>query len=726
MRPGSTQRRVWLLFLTGILLPSLLLGYLAFRGIRNDQALIEKQKADSQRRTADVVTAALIDRIEATERDFHALGPNPRDGFAPAQIHRLSEFALEHPLVELVFLCEGTDTVRLPPGRLHFLPPGATATFVDVRSATGDRAVAAERLEFAERDYPAALAAYTLARDRATELPVRAQLTGAMARVQKKSARFADAIASYQQIADRFDQVRSAGAIPLGLAARMELAALHLATRDPSRALQTSVDLYESLVRGAWLLEEAQYGYYVQAVGTLVDGAISQMPAGPVRDVQERRLAGLREEERKQRRTAATLSPFSSGAARLIRERIATSAPAGDGAFQRFVLELGGASYLVSVQSRLEAQRRAPGEFWGLLFDPDALASALRGLLERHAAADGLAWAVAGPDREVVIASDRAPSGTSTVRAGFEGGFPNWSVELYQHGRSGLATLLGSRQGIYLYVFLLIAGILVFGLVLTVRTVSHELALAKMKSDFVSTVSHEFKSPLASVHQVAEMLQAGRVPSEERRQQYYDLLLEQSRRLCLLTDTILDLARIDEGRKTFIFETLDIAAMLRDIVPTVQDRVRHEGFLIALALEEPLPQVRADGEALGQAVTNLLDNAVKYSGQSRQVTVRASADGRHLVISIGDFGIGIAKDEISRVFDRFYRGGDELTRSVKGSGLGLTLVKEIVEAHHGTVHVESEPGQGSTFTIRLPASRDQGSGIRDQGMEGQLSDTADR
>ena len=228
------------------------------------------------------------------------------------------------------------------------------------------------------------------------------------------------------------------------------------------------------------------------------------------------------------------------------------------------------------------------------------------------------------------------------------------------------------------------------------------LKLARMKSDFVSTVSHEFKSPLTSIQQVAEMLQAGRIRSEDRRQQYYDLLVEQSQRLGLLTDNILNLARIEEGRKTFTLEALDIGGLLKEIASRVQDRVRHDGFEIALDVVPPLPRVMGDRDGLAQAITNLLDNAIKYSGEARKVVVRSTADTRHLVMSVQDFGIGISPDDTSRVFERFFRGGDELTRSVKGSGLGLTLVKEIVAAHHGTVDVDSEPGRGSTFSIRLP------------------------
>jgi signal transduction histidine kinase len=391
---------------------------------------------------------------------------------------------------------------------------------------------------------------------------------------------------------------------------------------------------------------------------------------------------------------------FSADAARSLGRDPVTNPGVTPGSFRRRVVEASGRRYLVSVQTG-KANAGDGNETWGLLLDPDALGESLRQLLTMHASPD-TNWSVRDADDKVIFASTRGLAGTPAIRARFTDNVPNWSIEIYQMDPPRLTMLLGDRQGVYLYMFLLIAGILVFGLVLTVRTVSHEMELAKMKSDLVSTVSHEFKSPLTSVQQVAEMLQAGRVPSEDRRQQYYDLLVEQSQRLCLLTDNILNLARIEEGRKRLAFERLDVAVLIKDLLPVVQDRVRHEGFVIALELEEPLPEIVADGDALAQALTNLLDNAVKYSGQARSIVVRARIEEGHLVISVKDLGVGITKDEAGHVFDRFYRGGNELTRSVKGSGLGLALVKEIVEAHHGFIRVDSEPGLGSTFSVRLP------------------------
>jgi signal transduction histidine kinase len=223
-----------------------------------------------------------------------------------------------------------------------------------------------------------------------------------------------------------------------------------------------------------------------------------------------------------------------------------------------------------------------------------------------------------------------------------------------------------------------------------------------LKSNLVSTISHEFKSPLAAIRQLAEMLHADRVPSEERRRKYYDILLEQSERLSLLTDNVLNLARIEEGRKEYSFEICDLCALVGEVVSAARQRVEHEGFEIAVECPDGCLAAPVDRDAVSQALTNLLDNAVKYSGESRQVIVRLFVENSQASITEQDFGVGIRNDELDKVFERFYRCGGDLTRTVGGTGLGLSLVKEIVAAHGGSVAVQSEPGKGSTFSIRLP------------------------
>ena len=151
---------------------------------------------------------------------------------------------------------------------------------------------------------------------------------------------------------------------------------------------------------------------------------------------------------------------------------------------------------------------------------------------------------------------------------------------------------------------------------------------------------------------------------------------------------------------------VDVKSLVEDIVTEAQNRVVHEGFTVRTESEDQLPSAFLDADAIRQALNNLIDNGVKYSGSSREVVVRSFRENAHIVIAVQDFGIGLAPEEASKVFDRFYRGGGELTRSVKGTGLGLTLVKQIVVAHGGDVDVHSELGRGSTFSMRLPLGGD--------------------
>jgi signal transduction histidine kinase len=201
---------------------------------------------------------------------------------------------------------------------------------------------------------------------------------------------------------------------------------------------------------------------------------------------------------------------------------------------------------------------------------------------------------------------------------------------------------------------------------------------------------------------MAEMLVHDRVPSPERQRKYYTSILKQSERLSHLINNILDFSKMEEGKRSFLFEKADIVPFVRDIVETFLQHTADQGFLIDLVIPEPLPDVVFDGEAMEQVVHNLLDNACKYSGDSRKIEVHLLSKGNKIVISVRDFGVGIKKEDLDKIFSRFYRAGEELTQTIKGSGIGLTIVKQIVEAHHGEIAVESSPGKGSTFTVRLP------------------------
>jgi signal transduction histidine kinase len=250
----------------------------------------------------------------------------------------------------------------------------------------------------------------------------------------------------------------------------------------------------------------------------------------------------------------------------------------------------------------------------------------------------------------------------------------------------------------------LTALVLLGGIVLTLRTAARAMRLSQMKADFVSNVSHELRTPLASIRVFGEFLKMGRVRDNEKIREYGDYIETESRRLTQLINNILDFSKIESGQKTYQFESAEVETIVAETLKTFAVRLDQSGF--AINLETPtqqLPHVILDAEAIAQAFINLLDNAVKYSGEARSINVKLAHQGGYVTIAVSDFGIGIAAHEREKVFEKFYRVSTGLVHDVKGSGLGLSIVKHIVEAHQGKVAVESEPGKGSTFTIMLPA-----------------------
>lgn len=251
---------------------------------------------------------------------------------------------------------------------------------------------------------------------------------------------------------------------------------------------------------------------------------------------------------------------------------------------------------------------------------------------------------------------------------------------------------------------LAVAGVLVAGIFLTLRGTSRELRLSQMKSDFVSNVSHELKTPLASIRLFGELLRSGRVSSPEKVREYGELIETEGRRLSQLIANILDFARIESAQRPYARTQLDLGALVQDTLERFQVAVKHEGFVIDYQRPPEAVNVVGDSAALGQAVYNLVDNALKYSKDVRRLAVEVSQQQEHAVLVVTDHGIGIPAEEHEKIFERFHRVSTGLVHAVRGSGLGLSIVKHVVDAHQGRIEVASEVGKGSRFTVRLPAS----------------------
>jgi signal transduction histidine kinase len=228
------------------------------------------------------------------------------------------------------------------------------------------------------------------------------------------------------------------------------------------------------------------------------------------------------------------------------------------------------------------------------------------------------------------------------------------------------------------------------------------MALARLKSDFVSNVSHELRTPLALIRLYAETLELGRITTQDKKDQYYRIIRKESERLTALINNILDFSRIEAGRKEYEFRETNIAELVRNTLDSYRYQIEQQGFELEENIDPTIPPLKVDREAIARALVNLINNALKYSGDEKFLGVKLYRDNGLVRLEVVDHGIGIDRHDQAKIFEKFYRAGDPLVHNTKGSGLGLSLVRHISQAHGGDIAVESTPGRGSKFILSLP------------------------
>ena len=248
--------------------------------------------------------------------------------------------------------------------------------------------------------------------------------------------------------------------------------------------------------------------------------------------------------------------------------------------------------------------------------------------------------------------------------------------------------------------------VLLGAIALAIGAVLRQTRLSQMKSDFVSNVSHELRTPLSSIRVFGEYMRLGRVTQPEKVREYGEYIEAESRRLTALINNILDFSKIESAEKKYRFAEIDVVDFVECTVSAFAVPLRDQNVSVAFrAPSSRPPLLRVDKDAIGQALVNLLDNAVKYSNGRKEIEVTVTTSRDALRISVRDHGIGIAPSEQKKIFEKFYRVGSGLVHDIKGSGLGLSIVQHVAQAHGGRVDVQSEPGAGSTFTIVLPLAQ---------------------
>lgn len=283
---------------------------------------------------------------------------------------------------------------------------------------------------------------------------------------------------------------------------------------------------------------------------------------------------------------------------------------------------------------------------------------------------------------------------------------PHYSIYLKPLGNTAEA-LIKKRSRNNLGLLMVVDLMLLLGAILIYRNVRKQLHLAKIKADFVSNVSHEIRTPLALISMYAESLQLNRVRGEDKLQRCYHIIYREARRLSAIVNNILNFSKMESGKRKFTFDAFDLNENIRAVVARYQYEMQTDEVEFVVNTDNKVPEVWGDKVAIDEAMANLIDNAIKYSQEEKRVEISTGVEADVVWIEVKDRGIGIPRKEQALIFDQFYRVTEgNLAQQAKGSGLGLNIVKNIAEAHKGSITVQSEPGKGSAFRIYLPRTKE--------------------
>ncbi len=656
-------RHLLILFLATTLVPATALGWLSWRLLQQDRALENQRLQERLDRAADLVAAASERALDEVEHQLATLAALRDSQLAVAALQgaqRLTDDAL-------LIVLRRESIASYPGTRLLYYP-----LVPRVKEPSASVFARGEIFEFRQKDYAKAIEVFRgLARSK--ETMVRAGALLRLGRNLRKASQRKPALAVYDELA-LLGSTPVAG-LPAELLARESRCALFQEMKQPAELRREAESLYGDLNNGRWPLTRAAYRFYASEAQKWLGADGDTNSRLPEREADDLALAGgvesVWEEWQRIRRGEGN--------------------PAGHRSlwvYNRSVLLLWHSTPERSVA--LVAGARYCRRQW---------LAALAPILERQRVEVVLTDTEGHP----VLGRFTHPGAQQAVRTPADTGLP-WTLHIAgADPRADLAQLAGRRR--LVFAGLAIMSMLVLaGSYFIARAVTRELEVARLQSDFVSAVSHEFRTPLASLCQLSELLADGRVPGEEHRQEYYRGLLRESLRLHRLVEGLLDFGRMEAGAREYRFESLETSALVRGVAEEFAHEVSEQGYGVEIIVNENLPRVRGDREALSRALRNLLENAVKYSPACKTVWLEAACRNGLVAICVRDRGLGIAPNEQKQIFKKFVRAASAEAAGVKGTGLGLAMVDHIVRAHGGEVRLESQPGFGSTFTVVLPTA----------------------
>jgi signal transduction histidine kinase len=524
-----------------------------------------------------------------------------------------------------------------------------------------------------------------------------------IARCSIKSKDFQGAIRYYERINKDYPESISSTGLPLALISRLQIAGCQLNLGEGQTSLQTFLGLYRNILRMKWPLREAQFKTYAALVKDSIGEGLSEVSPGESLDEYKKEYALLKGLHLKTLEKWDVVQAISQ---EILPELHATLSLQSDSSTPlRYQKTIDGRDFLMSAVRVFDSSQNRPVGLLGVNINEkhltgEVIPAAIQDIPFSHPSH----IVVSHFSGKILFGEKDLAMESATAADFFEDNFPPWKIEIFRSGGE-LSGAFDLKHSFYFWTIITLIVILISGALLISRTIVQEMAVLRLKADFVSSVSHEFKSPLTSIKSLAERLRDGKVKDSARMKQYFSVITQDADRLARLVTNILDFSKIEEGKREFEFVETDLGKLVAQKIEEFRAEEFAEGVKVRTRIAEDIPHLPVDKDALIQALNNLLDNAVKFSPDEKEIDVVLKMDDKKVILEVSDRGIGIPEDERDKIFDKFYQGRNEVRQSTKGTGLGLTLVKHTVEAHGGRIEVKSRVGEGSTFSLILPVQK---------------------
>jgi signal transduction histidine kinase/tetratricopeptide (TPR) repeat protein len=694
------HRRIIFIFLLAIFLPLLIAGYLSLstfskrrEAIKN---LLESNLWISGEAALNSVEGRLLEherRVLKSENYIRFVQPGK-----PGHTN-LSSSVLSEDSVGQLFLLDADFKIVFPEtgsDNTSLIQWGKEIDNSQFASSFNQ----AEYYEFSQKNYTHAAKLYKECTVSAPSNQYRAVAYEGLGRCLLASEKYDEAEKVYNVLSGDYGQFLNKASHPYGIDAIFQLYEIARKKKQEEKSLTVLLNLYKQVREGVWIINQPSYDFYITEIESILSNKLTEEKFPEIR----RSYAVIQKQQSSYGQTLLFADFLERNAIPQIKEKSSLLRTENRTAQDRFPGTFKDDNFLISYDILPDFQ---PGQTFynGFCWDLNLLKNMIiTKILEDLSKDSGLDFKIIDDkDHNISSGNDELTSGESMTLAFRIFPLP-WKL-LVSHPEIKALEKTAQRE-IFFYGFLLtvIAALMLFGAVMIARDISRESETNRLKTEFVNNISHELKTPLTLIRLYGETLQRKENLTNTEKKECYEIITKESERLSHLINNVLDFSRIEMGRKEFDFRKGYLQDVILDTLESYRYHLEKEGFTIHSDIARDLPEMNFDGEAIASALVNLLSNAMKFSPKEKEVTVKLFRDNGNTVLHVSDKGTGILQKEIPKIFERFYQSENKVASEARGSGLGLTLVKNITEAHGGSIAVESEVGKGSVFTIRIPLS----------------------